>query len=87
MKANKNDNLVQQNSRNNNIALLNNKLISLSMTPAKQKSLMKFMETEPVTNQEKKIIKGLLSFKTLSVNQYELIQNIKLKVSRRVKLK
>ena len=80
------DNNIQKHSRNNQLALDGNDLINLNMTPAKQRSLVKFMETKPVTNSEKKLIKSCFAFDKISVNQYKIIEDIKAKANRRVKL-
>jgi hypothetical protein len=82
-----NDNIVQRNSRNNNIALAGNKLINLNMTPARQRKLVKWFESEaPITTREINIIKSMFSCSKISTRQYNLIENIKLDVSRRKKV-
>lgn len=80
------ENKIQKNSRNNQLALNGNDLINLNMTPAKQRSLVKFMNTKPVTNSEKNIIKSCFAFDKLSVNQYNIIEDIKSRANRRFKL-
>lgn len=78
-----NDNMLQQNSRNNNIALLGNKLINLNITPSIIRKFNKFMDNKPVTNNEKKIIKSLMIFDKLSVSQYQLLKDIEERVNKR----
>ena len=80
------ENKIQRDSRNNQLALDGNDLINLNMTPAKQRSLVKFMETKPVTNSEKKLIKSCFAFDKISVTQYKIIEDIKAKANRRIKL-
>lgn len=79
-------NTPQKNSRENQLALIGNKLINLNITNAKQKSLVKFMEINPFTEKEKNIIKSMFLFSKLSVDQYLFIEDIKKKSKRRVKL-
>lgn len=81
------DNAVQKNSRNNQLALSGNKLINLNMTPAKQRSLMKFINSSlPITQSEIRFIKSMFTFDKISIAQYNSIENLKLKVNRRVRI-
>lgn len=82
-----NDNILQENSRNNQLALLGNKLINLSITPSIIRKFNKFMDNKPVTNNEKKIIKSLMIFDKLSVGQYQLLKDIEQKVNKRKLIK
>ena len=85
--ANATSNIVQTLSRNNNIALRDNDLISLSMTPPKQRRLMKWINSDiPITPKEISIIKSLFLYKRLSLSQYNLIKDIETCVSRRVRM-
>ena len=77
------DNKVQENSRNNNLALLGNKLINLNVTPSIIRKFNKFMDNKPVTNNEKKIIKSLMIFDKLSISQYELLKDIEQRVNKK----
>ncbi len=84
---NTNDNITQRESRNNNIALSGNKLISLNMTPARQKKLVKWFNSGvPITPREINIIKSMFSYDKISIRQYYLIEDIKSTVNRRVKI-
>ena len=86
-KSKNRDNTIQKTSRNNHLALVGNDLINLNMTPSKQKKLVKWMDSGvPITSGEKKLVKGLFLFDKLSVSQYQLLDEIQRKVSRRVKL-
>ena len=78
-----NDNRLQENSRNNQLALLGNKLINLSITPSIIRKFNTFMDNKPVTNNEKKIIKSLMIFDKLSISQYELLKDIEQRVNKR----
>jgi hypothetical protein len=78
-----NENRLQQNSRNNQLALLGNKLINLNITPSIIRKFNKFMDNKPVTNEEKKIIKSLMIFDKLSVSQYQLLKDIEQRVNKR----
>ena len=80
------DNKIQKSSRNNQLALVGNDLINLNMTPSKQRSLVKWMDNKPVTNSEKNLIKSMFSYDKISVAQYNVIEDIKAKVNRRIKL-
>tara|TARA_R110000765_G_scaffold9561_2_gene29783 strand:+ start:252 stop:740 length:489 start_codon:yes stop_codon:yes gene_type:complete len=81
------DNQQQQSSRNSQLALIGNKLINLNMTPAKQRSLVKWIESGvPITSKEVKTIKSLFNWSKITVGQYNLIEDIKLDVSRRKKV-
>jgi hypothetical protein len=82
-KTDKFENLVQQRSRQNQLALLGNKLINLTITPSIIRKFNKFMDNKPVTNEEKKIIKSLMIFDKLSVNQYNLLKDIEERVNKR----
>jgi len=86
-KVNDMTNLIQSKSRNNNIALLGNKLISLSITPSIIRKFNKFMDNKPVTNTEKKTIKSLMLFEKLSISQYQLLKDIEERVNRRKLIK
>ena len=79
-------NSIQKDSLNNHLAVKGNKIISLVMTSAKVKSLSKLIDTAPLTSKEVSILKSMFSMSKLSASQYELIENIKHKASRRVKL-
>ena len=84
---NSNDNITQRKSRNNNIALSGNKLINLNMTPSRQKKLVKWFNSGvPITPREINIIKGMFSYDKISIRQYDLIEDIKNTVNRRVKV-
>jgi len=78
-----NDNRLQENSRNNQLALLGNKLINLSITPSIIRKFNTFMDNKPVTNNEKKIIKSLMIFDKLSISQYQLLKDIEQRVNKR----
>ena len=81
------DNTAQKNSRNNQLALKGNKLINLNMTPSRQKSLMKWVNSGiPITQGEIRVIKSMFSFDKISIAQYNSIEDLKLKVSRRVRI-
>ena len=81
------DNTVQKNSRNNQLAIKGNKIINLNMTPSRQRSLMKWINSGvPVTSNEIKFIKSMFAFDKISISQYEAINNLKEKVSRRVRI-
>lgn len=82
-----NDNRIQENSRNNQLALLGNKLINLTITPSIIRKFNKFMDNKPVTNEEKKIIKSLIIYDKLSVNQYQLLKDIEQRVNKRKLIK
>lgn len=82
-----NDNRLQENSRNNQLALLDNKLINLSITPSIIRKFNTFMDNKPVTNNEKKIIKSLMIFDKLSISQYELLKDIEQRVNKRKLIK
>jgi len=82
-----NDNILQENSRNNQLALLGNKLINLTITPSIIRKFNKFMDNKPVTNNEKKIIKSLMIFDKLSVSQYQLLKDTEQKVNKRKLIK
>jgi hypothetical protein len=82
-----NDNRLQENSRNNQLALLGNKLINLNITPSIIRKFNKFIDNKPVTNNEKKIIKSLMIFDKLSVGQYQLLKDIEEKVNKRKLIK
>lgn len=80
-------NQLQRASRKNDVALSGNKLINLNMTPSKQRSLVKWIESGvPITNNEIKTIKSLFSWDKITIGQYKLIEDIKSKVIRRVKI-
>jgi len=77
----------RQKNSNNNIALSGNKLINLNMTPARQKKLVKWFNSGvPITPREINIIKGMFSYDKISIRQYNLIEDIKNTVNRRVKV-
>ena len=81
------DNTAQKNSRNNQLALSGNKMINLNMTPARQRSLMKWiLSGVPITKTEISFIKSMFCFDKISVSQYSAIETIKSKVSRRVRV-
>jgi len=82
-----NDNRLQENSRNNQLALLGNKLINLSITPSIIRKFNTFMDNKPVTNNEKKIIKSLMIFDKLSISQYQLLKDIEQRVNKRKLIK
>jgi len=82
-----NDNRLQENSRNNQLALLGNKLINLSITPSIIRKFNTFIDNKPVTNNEKKIIKSLMIFDKLSISQYELLKDIEQRVNKRKLIK
>jgi hypothetical protein len=77
------ENLAQQRSRQNQLALLGNKLINLNITPSIIRKFNKFMDNKPVTDEEKKIIKSLMIFDKLSVSQYNLLKDIEERVNKR----
>ena len=81
-----NENKVQKGSRNNQLALKGDKIISLSMTPARVRSLSKLIDTAPLTTKEVSILKSMFTVSKLSMAQYKLIEDIKHRASRRVKL-
>ena len=78
-----NKNTLQKNSRNNQLALLGNKLINLNITPSIIRKFNKFMNDKPVSIEEKKIIKSLLINDKISVSQYELLKQIETRVNKR----
>jgi hypothetical protein len=81
------DNSMQKNSRNSQLAIKGNKIINLNMTPSRQRSLMKWINSGvPITSNEIKFIKSMFAFDKISIAQYEAINNLKEKVSRRVKI-
>lgn len=81
------DNQQQRSSRNSQLALIGNELINLNMTPAKQRSLVKWIESGvPITSKEVKTIKSLFNWSKITIGQYNLIEDIKSRVNRRVKL-
>ena len=82
-----NDNRLQENSRNNQLALLGNKLINLNITPSIIRKFNTFMDNKPVTNNEKKIIKSLMIFDKLSISQYQLLKDIEQRVNKRKLIK
>jgi len=82
-----NENVVQKNSRLNQLALKGNNLINLNFTPSKQKRLVKWISSGvPITKKEIKMIKSMFAYSKLSVSQYNLIQDIEDRVNRRTKL-
>ena len=82
-----NKNIVQKNSRLNQLALKGNNLINLNFTPAKQKRLVSWIESGvPITKKEIKMIKSMFAYSKLSISQYNLIQDIEDRVNRRIKL-
>ena len=80
------ENLIQRTSRQNQLALLGNKLINLNITPSIIKRLKKFMDNKPVTLKECKIIKSMLIQDKFTIAQYNLLKDIEERVDRRLPL-
>lgn len=80
------DNTAQKKSRNNQLAVQGNKLINLNMTPSRQRALVKWMNKSPLTTSEIKFVKSMFAFDKISIAQYNSIEELKNKVSRRVRI-
>ena len=82
-KSNSLKNESQRNSRNPNLIVKGNKIVSLSMTKARVNKYDKWLQTAPLTSKERSIVISLLIKKTLTEGQWELLNDIEARANRR----
>ena len=70
------ENKLQRESRNSNLLVKGNKVVSLSMTPARKNKIEKYLNTKPLTSREISLLKSLYHSNTLSKKQLEMLNGI-----------
>jgi len=81
------ENNSQRLSRNSNLLVKGNKVVSLSMTPSRKNKIDTYLKSnKPITSRERRILKDFFHLNTMSKRQLITYNDIFAKIDRRIPL-